>query len=352
MIHHFILRMMLYCSVCGLIYVGAAAGVVWRFKDGLPSFTELEQVEPSQTTNIYASDDVALRKYFIQRRVPITYDRLARSTVDALIVTEDRNFWKHWGVSLPDIFRALLRNILREGRLKGHGASTVTQQLARNLFNQQVGMEVTWSRKIREQLTAVLLERTYTKKEIIEKYFNQMLFGRGAYGIQAAANRFFGKDAADLTADESALLVALLRGPYFYSPDNHPRRAAERRDYVLDMMRNQGKLSPAEHRLAKQRPIMLHNLEEETGEAPYFTEYIRQHIEKTHGLDVLYNGASVYTTLDSRVQRIAEEELRSRWNRSRRTWRPSGGDTLRIRLSGRGSRRMRTRWPPPWCSVP
>ena len=224
-------------------------------------------------------------------------------------MTEDRNFWKHWGVSLPDIFRAFLRNILREGRLKGHGASTVTQQLARNLFNQQVGLEVTWSRKIREQLTAVLLERTYTKKEIIEKYFNQMLFGRGAYGIRAAANRFFGKDAADLTADESALLVGLLKGPYFYSPDNHPKRAAERRDYVLDVMRSQGKVSASERRLAKQRPIMLHNLEEETGEAPYFTEYIRQHIEKTYGLDVLYNGASVYTTLDSRVQRIAEEEL-------------------------------------------
>lgn len=309
MAHHFILRILLYCSVCGLLYVGVAAGVVWKFKDGLPSFTDLEQVEPSQTTNIFAADGVALRKYFIQRRVPITYDRLAQSTVDALIATEDRNFWRHWGVSLPDIFWALLRNILREGRLKGHGASTVTQQLARNLFDQQVGREVTWSRKIREQLTAVLLERTYTKKEIIEKYFNQMLFGRGAYGIQAAANRFFGKDAADLTVDESALLVGLLRGPYYYSPDNHPNRASERRDYVLDVMRGQGKISPSEHRLAKQRPIMLHSVAEEAGEAPYFTEYIRQHIEKTHGLDVLYNGASVYTTLDSRVQRIAEEEL-------------------------------------------
>jgi len=307
MLGTYIFRIVLYCSICSLAYLGAAAAVVWKFKDGLPSFTELEQVSPARTTNIHSADGVILKRFWVENRVPITYDELPKAALDALIAVEDRTFWRHWGVSMPDIFRVVLRNILKEGSLKGHGASTVTQQLARNLF---LTLDVTWTRKVQEQLTAVLLERTYTKREIVQMYFNKVLFGRGAHGIQSAAERFFGKPAREMTIDESALLVGLLRGPYYYSPVNHPERALKRRNLVLGQMLRARRISRQAYRSAVQRPIMLRELDEDIGDAPYFTEYIRRHLEETYGYKTLYeDGVSVHTTMDSRVQRIAEEEL-------------------------------------------
>ncbi|MDA0745305.1 MAG: transglycosylase domain-containing protein, partial [bacterium] len=308
MVQRYLLRIALYCSICSLLCISFAAGVFWYFKDGLPSFAQLEEVEPARTTNIYSADDAVLKRFWVENRVPISYDQLPKAAIDALISTEDQHFWRHWGVSLPDIFRAVLRNIVREGSLKGHGASTITQQLARNLFLDQ---EQTWSRKIKEQLAAVLLERTYTKREIIEMYFNKVLFGNSAYGIESAAERFFGKPAHEMSIDECALLVGILRGPYYYSPINHPRRARDRRDFVLRKMYSARTISREEYQSAQRRPIILKNQEEETGDAPYFTEYIRKYLEENHGWGVLYkDGASVYTTLDSRVQRIAEETLK------------------------------------------
>ena len=307
MIKHYILRILLYCSVTSLLIVTVAAGVVYRFKDGLPTFAELEDVEPARTTNILSADGAVLKKFWVQRREPVTYDQIPKDAVDALIAAEDQHYWQHWGVSIPDIFRALLRNILREGRLKGPGASTITQQLARNIY---LTPDVTWTRKIQEQLTAVLLEQTYTKKEIIEKYFNRVLFGRGAYGIQSAARRFFAKPASELDLNECAYLVGLLQGPNFFSRPKNYDRAMARREYVLGRMLETGKISHAEYRSARQRPIIFKGLEEETGEAPYFTEYVRQYLEEKYGFSAIYkDGVSVYATLDSRIQRIAEDVL-------------------------------------------
>ncbi len=290
------------------MYASVAGGVVLRFKDELPSFAQLEEVEPARTTSIISADGAVLKRFWVENRVPIAYNQIPEAAIWALTATEDQLFWRHWGVSLPDIFRAVLRNVTQEGRLKGHGASTITQQLARNLFLDQ---KQTWTRKVKEQLTAVLLERTYTKREIIEIYFNKVLFGNGAYGIQSAAERFFGKDAKELTSDECALLVGLLRGPYFYSPINHPRRARDRRDVVLRLMRNTGRITQAQYISATRRPIILkETVDEEIGEAPYFTEYIRRYLEKKYGWNLLYkDGASVYSTVDSRIQAIAEETL-------------------------------------------
>lgn len=307
-LRYYVRRMLLYCGICVLAYAGVAGGVVLRFKDELPSFAQLEEVEPARTTRIIAADGVVLKRFWVENRVPITYDQIPEAAISALTATEDQLFWRHWGVSLPDIFRAVLRNLTQEGRLKGHGASTITQQLARNLFLDQ---KQTWTRKIKEQLTAVLLERTYTKREIIEIYFNKVLFGNGAYGLQSAAERFFGKDAGELTLEECALLVGLLRGPYFYSPINHPRRARDRRDLVLRLMRSTGRITQAQYDSATRQPIVLKDTkDEEIGEAPYFTEYIRRYLEVNYGWNLLYkDGASVYSTVDSRIQSIAEETL-------------------------------------------
>ena len=317
MVRHYILRTLLYCSISGFLLVGIAGGVVWRFKDGLPSFAELEDVEPARTTNIFSRDGTVLKRFWVENRVPIPFEKIPKAAIDGLIATEDQLFWRHWGVSLPDIFRVVLRNLWQEGSLKGHGASTITQQLARNLF---LDRKQVWSRKIKEQLTAVLLERTYTKKEIIEMYFNKVLFGNGAYGIQSAAERFFGKNAGELSVDECALLVGLLRGPYYYSPINHPRRAKDRRRLVLRRMYQNQKITRKQYQSANRRPIILKDTEEETGEAPYFTEHIRRYLEEKHGWGVLYkDGASVYTSLDSRLQRLAEEILYSQLEEVQRT---------------------------------
>ncbi len=308
MLRIYVRRILLYCGICVLVYAGIVGAVVLRFKDELPSFSQLEEVEPARTTSIISADGVVLKRFWVENRVPITYGQIPEAAIWALTATEDQLFWRHWGVSLPDIVRAVLRNVLEEGSLKGHGASTITQQLARNLFLDQ---KQTWTRKVKEQLTAVLLERTYTKREIIEIYFNKVLFGNGAYGIQSAAERFYGKDAKELTLDECALLVGLLKGPYFYSPINHPRRARDRRDLVLRLMRSTGGITHAQYLSATRRPIVLKDTQvEEIGEAPYFTEYIRRYLEKNYGWNLLYkDGASVYSTVDSRIQSIAEETL-------------------------------------------
>ncbi len=302
-------RMAIYCAICALGYLSIAVAVIYGYKEGLPSFDKLEDVDPAQTTNIFSRDGAELKKFWVQRRDPISFDQLPITAVDALIVTEDQRFWGHWGVSVPDIIRVVLRNVYTSGTLKGHGASTLTQQLARNIF---LTLDPTWKRKIQEQMTAVLLERTYTKHEIITMYFNQMYFGNSAYGIQTAARRFFGKDVENLTLDEGALLVGLLKGPTPYSPIYHPERALDRRNnVVLYNLRASGKITAAEYDSSAQRPIVLKENREEAGEAPYFTEDIRKYLEHTYGLSVLYDGAAVTTTLDSRLQEIAEDVVLS-----------------------------------------
>ena len=298
-------RVARYCAICVVMYPVIAAVVIYTHKEGLPSFEKLEDVDPAQTTHIFSQDRVELKKFWVQRRDPIAFDQLPQTAIDALIATEDRRFWQHWGVSIPDIIRVVFRNVYVSGTLKGHGASTVTQQLARNIF---LTLDPTWKRKIQEQLTAVLLERTYTKRELITMYFNQVYFGNSAYGIQTATRRFFGKNTENLTLEESALLVGLLKGPTTYSPLYRPQRARDRRDnVVLYNMRQAGAITEADYRDALQRPIVLAQHPEEIGQAPYFTEYIRKYLERAYGVNVLYDGATVQTTLDSRLQRIAEE---------------------------------------------
>jgi penicillin-binding protein 1A len=308
MVQNFILRIILYCLICGTIYSGIAAAVIYKYKDDLPSFAKLEDFDPAQTTNIYSADGVELRTFWIQRRDPINYEHVPKAAVDALVSTEDQGYWRHWGVSVPDIIRVVLRNIYvsRGSSLRGHGASTVTQQLTRHLF---LTLDQTWQRKIKEQMTAVLLERTYTKSEILTMYFNQMFFGRGAYGLKAAASRFFNKDLDDLDLHECAFLVGVLQSPSSYARQRNYDRAVRRRNLVLTRMREMGKITNAEYRTAKEARVIFSAPQEEAGRAPYFTEEIRKYLERTYGLDVLYDGATVHTTLDSRVQQIAEEEL-------------------------------------------
>ncbi|MEZ5359254.1 MAG: PBP1A family penicillin-binding protein [Candidatus Zixiibacteriota bacterium] len=270
----------------------------------LPSIEEVYNIEPPLKTKIYARDGTLLQEFYNQNRVMTPFGKLPPYLPKMLMAVEDQEFYNHWGINFRRIVITGMKN-LAYMRIEG-GASTITQQLARMLF---LDREQTYSRKVKEALTAVKLERTYSKDEILEMYLNLYYFHR-AYGISAAAHVFFNKDASDLTVSECAVILGMLRGPVINSPFNNPDKALAARNRVLYSFRSEGGISPAEYDSLSALPLEIHPPEEEPGKAPYFTEFIRQYIEKTYGTDLLYNGGlKVYTTLDWDLQQAAESSL-------------------------------------------
>jgi penicillin-binding protein 1A len=277
------------------------------YKKDLPSLTQLHNIEPSLSTKLYANDGTLIKEFYTERRTLTPLKELPHCLVDALLATEDRRFYHHWGIDLYGIARALASNIT-QGKIT-QGASTITQQLSRTLF---LNMEQTLSRKIKEALTAVRIERTYSKDEILEMYLNQCYFGKGAHGIQAAAQVFFSKNARDLTLSECALLVGILKAPNRYSPFEHPDLALRRRNLVLNAMVDYGKLSKEENDSLKTLPLQLNPSSFKTGIGPYFSEMVRQYLIVEYGEESLYSGGlSVYTTLNPEMQKAAEEIVKT-----------------------------------------
>jgi len=275
----------------------------------LPSLEQLENYDPDLVTRIYSADGKVLNELFVQKRVFVELYNIPEQMQNAVIASEDRRFYDHWGLSLRSVARAIGINILSLSYRQGF--STLTQQLARNLYK-TIGFEDSILRKIKEVITAVQIERTYTKDEILEMYLNTVHFGHGTYGVEAATKRFFGKESKDLTVDESALLVGLLPSPASYSPVRHPERARKRRNTVLRLMRDQGYINHSEH--AQYRAMTLESINEDPtrGLAPYFTEYVRRLLEKEDealGINIYRDGLKIYTTLDSRLQSIAEKVI-------------------------------------------
>ncbi|MEE9167263.1 MAG: PBP1A family penicillin-binding protein [Candidatus Neomarinimicrobiota bacterium] len=289
-------------GVVGLIYVSILS------RD-LPSLEQLENYDPDLVTRIYSDDGVLLKELYTQRRVYVELERIPESLTLATLSSEDRRFRSHWGISLRDVLRAVIINSITLSYRQGF--SSVSQQLARNLYD-TIGFKKTLTRKLKEVITAIQIERTYTKDEILEMYLNSVHFGHGTYGVQAAAKRYFGENVGNLTLDESALLIGLLPAPARYSPINHLDRAVGRRNVVLRLMRDQGKIS--ETAVAEAKAIMP-NIVEDTGDrglAPYFTEYVRRILEKEDeslNIDIYRDGLEIYTTLDSRMQMVAEEAV-------------------------------------------
>ena len=273
----------------------------------LPSLEQLENYDPDLVTRIYSADGEVLSELFVQKRVFVELNNIPKHMQDAVIASEDRRFYEHWGLSLRSVARAISINILSLSYRQGF--STLTQQLARNLYK-TIGFEDSILRKIKEVITAVQIERTYTKDEILEMYLNTVHFGHGTYGVEAATKRFYGKESKLLSVDESALLVGLLPSPASYSPIRHPDRARKRRNTVLRLMRDQGYISHNEH--AQYRATTLEAVNELPirGKAPYFTEYVRRLLEKEDealDINIYRDGLKIYTTLDSRLQAQAEE---------------------------------------------
>lgn len=299
-------RWVLYPIGFTLVFLLLVGMMVLLFGRKLPSLTQLEHYDPLLVTRIYSADGKVLKELYMQNREMIRLEQVPPHLIQAVLSTEDRRFFNHWGLDIPRILKAAYVNIVTF-KIR-QGAGTITGQLARKLY---LTPERTFSRKIKEALTAIQIERTYSKQEILEMYLNHMFFENRAYGVQSAAKRYFNKSVEELTIEESALLVGILRWPARYSPYKNTEAALSRRNLVLKNMMECGYFTPAQYDSLKTLPLkVVDNPDEENATiAPYFCEYVRQMLEKKYGVGVVTDGLSVYTTLDSRVQACAEEAI-------------------------------------------
>jgi len=285
--------------------VGATAGLMLVYTTDLPQVDALEAYRPSSITEIYDDHDQVIGSFALQRRVVVGYDDFPPVLRGALVSIEDKDFFTHSGINFFRIFGAAYRDIESGGKVQG--ASTLTMQLARNLF---LSPDRSFHRKIEEALLAIQIERHFTKPQIFTLYANQIFLGHGVYGFEAASEFYFSKKAKDLTLDEAALLAGLPKGPGVYSPIYHPDRAVKRRNLVIDAMLEDGKITAAQAADAKSAPLVLHLAHDPNSLAPYFVEEIRRYLESKYGADQVHEGGlKVYTSLDVDMQKAANQAV-------------------------------------------
>jgi penicillin-binding protein 1A len=287
------------------VVCGSLAGAFLALTQDLPQIRSLESFKPDAVTRIYSADKVLLAELFLEKREPVPLEKIPRLLTAALVATEDRKFYKHSGVDLKGIARAIFKDI-KAGEFV-EGASTITQQLSKTLF---LTPRKTLVRKLKEAILAFQLERRYTKDEILELYLNQVYFGSGAYGVESAAKIFFGKSAKDLTLAECALVAGMPKSPSRYSPLVNPDLALTRRNTVLQQMRDTGIISDADYQQAVKEALHTNGRKFNLSKAPYFVEYIKETLEDEIGSTRLYKGGlSVFTTLNYRLQLAAENAV-------------------------------------------
>ena len=286
--------------------LGIASGVLFAFADDGEKISALDDYAPSTITRVYGAQGEVVGEFAVQRREIISYEAISPKLRQAILAAEDDEFEQHVGLSIPRIAVTLVKDIME--RRKAGGASTLTQQLARKLF---LTDEKTWERKIREAILAMRIEKRYTKREIFTLYCNQMYFGHGVYGVEAASRLYFGKSARDLELDEAALIAGILQGNVKQSPYVNMDAAVRRRNYALGRMAEVGFITTEEAEAAKKKPIVMRG--EPTGHqsvAPYFLEEIRKEIEQRYGAKQLYeNGLSIQTAFDLKLQEAVNRAL-------------------------------------------
>ncbi len=288
-----------------VIGLGSAAGILFGFLRDLPSLDSLEDYQPSIATTLYTDQDEPFASFYEQRRTVLPLAKVPLQLRQAVLATEDSHFYEHRGLSPRAIARAMVMNVL--SRRKSQGGSTITQQLARVLF---LTPEKSFTRKIKEALLAVEIEKHYSKDKILELYFNQVYFGHGAYGVEAAAQTYFKKSVGDLSLAEVAMLAGLPSAPNRFSPFLEPERAWRRREHVLNRMEAMKFISREQAAAASETPFDETLFTRTRTIAPYFVEHVRQSLEDTYGAYTLYNsGLKVYTTLNLKMQHAAEEAL-------------------------------------------
>lgn len=295
-----------------LIILLLIGGYIIYLIQGLPSIQELENPETSIASEVRSRDGAILDRYFTENRTWVHYDDISPNVVNALTATEDHRFFDHWGM---DMIRTLAIpvNLLRG---KVQGGSTISQQLARNLYK-KIGQEFSVTRKFREMITAVQIERNFTKREIIEMYLNTVEYSNSAFGIEAAAQTHFGKPAKNLTISEAATLVGSVNAVYAYNPRLFPERSMRRRNIVLRMMNKYKFISDEEYASLKQEPTVLdyHPPSKAGRVSRYFGEYVRQKVQvwtNENGYDLYKDGLVIYTTIDSRLQKHAEKAVKTK----------------------------------------
>ncbi|MFH1581623.1 MAG: penicillin-binding protein 1A, partial [Pseudomonadota bacterium] len=296
--------LILFILVGGIIF-GVIAGAILAITSDFPQIRSLETYSPPAVTRIYSADKKVLAELFIEKRDPVLLKDIPCFLKEAMVATEDRSFYKHSGVDLKGIMRAVIKDILAGEFVEG--ASTITQQLAKTLF---LTSRKTLVRKIKEAVLAFQLERRYTKDEILQMYLNQVYFGSGAYGVESAARIFFGKSAKDLSLSECALIAGMPRAPSRYSPLINKELALKRRNIILKQMKDTGIITASACDEAVKEPVVAGKQSEKETGAGYFVEHVKASLEEVIGSSRLYKGGlTVYTTLSFKLQKAAEDAV-------------------------------------------
>jgi penicillin-binding protein 1A len=301
LVGHFLFGLLVLLSAA----VGATAGLLLVYSTDLPQIDQLERYRPSAVTELFDGQGRVIGTFALQRRVIATYDDYPEVLRNALVSIEDKDFYRHSGINIWRIAGAAYRDIQSGGKVQG--ASTLTMQLARNLF---LSPDRSFYRKVQESLLAIQIERRFTKPQIFTLYANQIFLGHGAYGYEAASQYYFSKPAKKLTLEEAALLAGLPKAPQYYSPVTHPERALKRRNLVLNAMLEDGKITTAQAATAKSTPIALNLQKDPNSLAPNYVEEIRRYLEAKYGSDQVHEGGlRVYTSLDMDLQKSARQAL-------------------------------------------
>jgi len=282
-------------------FIGTLA-IYYTFTDQLPDVRKLKSFEPSTVTLMYSDQDKLIAELYLEKRILVPLNKIPVQLKQAALAVEDANFYRHMGIDPRAIFRAFLTN-MRAGHVV-EGGSTITQQLSKTLF---LSRERSLIRKIKEAILSVRMELVFTKDEILEMYLNQIYYGHGSYGVEAAARTYFGKNVENLTLDEVALIAGLPKSPNNYSPYRNPKRARSRRNHVIRRMAQEGFIKRNEAEQAMKEQFKLGEVTNMLNKAPYFVEYIRQQLMTMYGRNKVYkSGLKIYTTLNLEKQIIAQ----------------------------------------------
>ncbi|MCE3258169.1 MAG: Penicillin-binding protein [Nitrobacter vulgaris] len=297
-------------TILFLVGVAAVAGLIWHFSKDLPDYSQLQNYEPPVMTRVHASDGSLLGEYAKERRLYLPIQAVPKLVINAFLAAEDKNFYEHGGIDYPGMLRAALFYAQNYGsNRRPQGASTITQQVAKNFL---LTNEVSFTRKIKEALLAMRIERAYSKDKILELYLNEIYLGLGAYGIAAASLVYFDKSVNELTVAEAAYLAALPKAPSTLHPVKNRDRAIERRDYVIDRLLENGWVNQADAEKARKQPLIVTSRTNlaHTFAGEYFAEEVRRDLFERYGEKKLYEGGlSVRTTLDPELQVIARKTM-------------------------------------------
>ena len=292
--------------------LGTVSGVLFAYSDDLPEVSALDDYSPNTITRVLGKSGQLVGEFAVERRVVVHYNDISPNLRNAIVAAEDAGFFEHSGFSISRMVLALVRDIATRGR--SPGGSTSTQQLTRDLFAQEIGFTLgnrSWERKIKETLVAMRVEKRFTKEEIFTFYANQIYFGHGAYGVEAASRLYFQKRAKDLSLDEAATIAGIIQGNVRQSPFVNPEATKRRRNYALERMADEGFITREEAETAKAKPILVAGDPAGAGSvAPYFLEEVRKYLEAKYGAKALYeNGLTVRTGLDLQLQVAANRAV-------------------------------------------